>query len=83
MLPLVFSFLGLGSASAVAVLQRYRNVFAVLAVGFLAFSFYLTFIRVRSHWVNRLLWGISFLVTVLVLGFLHRTELIEFFSRAH
>jgi len=55
----------------VAVLQQYRAAFGLLAIAFLGVSFYLTFIRVRSHWINRLLWGMSVIITAGILWYLH------------
>lgn len=70
MLPLVFSFLGLGSLSFTAFLAQYRTLFLVLTFAALGISFYLNYIRVRSHIVNRIFFWISLIVAVGVVGWL-------------
>ena len=49
-LPLVFSLLGLGSASVTTILARYRHAFLVLTFVSLGFSFYLNYLKVHAHY---------------------------------
>lgn len=63
-LPLVFSLLGLGSASVTTILARYRHAFLVLTFFSLGFSFYLNYLKVHAHFMGWIIFRVSVFIAL-------------------
>jgi hypothetical protein len=67
-MPLAAGLFGLGGASAVLMVTRYRWVFLALAVLSVVLGFYLNYVRGRSPWIFRALFWASSAFTLLTVA---------------